>query len=221
MGDCIYCGEKGVDHRHYAGCKELAGKTEEHDRGNTDGHGCAPSGAKAMDGKRTDADGVEKKVLEFVAEGCTNEPTISLDMRLDYLGYDSLDKSTIAVEMEETYGIEISEEAVSEWVIVRDIVATVCGLRGAVCEKEPDKEKGLYAKYYVKRLNDDAGKHKNCEFFVLDWQHDKFAIPAMAAYANACENEYPQLTRDIRAKIKQYESEQSDLSEPEGTDYLG
>lgn len=44
-------------------------------------------------------------------------------------------------------------------------------------------------------------KHYGCEYFVLDLAHDKFAAPALEAYADACEKEYPLLAADIRSKI--------------------
>lgn len=45
-------------------------------------------------------------------------------------------------------------------------------------------------------------------YFVLDTDHDQFAIPALEAYVAACEKEFPQLASDLRgviavAKIKQ------------------
>jgi len=60
-----------------------------------------------------------------------------------------------------------------------------------------DTEKGIYEKYIVIRRNDTAKKHADCAYFVLDLNHDKFAIPALAAYAKACEGEYPLLAFDI------------------------
>lgn len=59
-----------------------------------------------------------------------------------------------------------------------------------------DKERGLYGKYYVKRKNDTTGKHDNCQYFVLDPQHDEFAVIALLAYAEACQEEYPLLSED-------------------------
>jgi len=50
-----------------------------------------------------------------------------------------------------------------------------------------DKGKGLYEKYRVERLNDEAGKHKYCTYFVLDLAHDKYSSVALEAYAKACE----------------------------------
>ena len=61
--------------------------------------------------------------------------------------------------------------------------------------------RGLYEKYHVKRLNDTGGKHDNCYFFVLDLDHDKHARPALWAYAESCEAEYPELAKDLRAAI--------------------
>lgn len=63
-----------------------------------------------------------------------------------------------------------------------------------------DQEKGLYRKYRVERINDAEGKHDDCEYFVLDLVHDKFAVAALAAYADACETEFPQLAADLRRK---------------------
>jgi len=63
-----------------------------------------------------------------------------------------------------------------------------------------DLERGIYRKYEVRRLNDPTGKHAECEYYVLDWKHDKFTIPAVLAYAAACEAEFPELARDLRAR---------------------
>lgn len=65
-----------------------------------------------------------------------------------------------------------------------------------------DSERGLYRKYRVQRLGDRAGKHAHCEYYVLDLQHDKFSGAALAAYADACEAEYPQLAADLRKKMR-------------------
>lgn len=64
-----------------------------------------------------------------------------------------------------------------------------------------DAGAGLCRKYDVRRLNDSAGKHDACEYFVLDWIHDPFALPAIAAYAAACERHLPELARDLREKV--------------------
>lgn len=68
-----------------------------------------------------------------------------------------------------------------------------------------DKECGLYKKFSVFR-NDGSSlpgqKHHGCDYFVLDLTHDKFAALAPAAYADACENDYPLLASDLRKKIE-------------------
>ena len=71
-----------------------------------------------------------------------------------------------------------------------------------------DKTRGLYSKFTVSRADgssSDGGKHQNCEYFVLDLMHDPFAVPALKAYADACEGEYPLLAADLRAKLKEQE----------------
>lgn len=59
-----------------------------------------------------------------------------------------------------------------------------------------DREKGLYKKYEVRRI-DGKEKHDGCEYFVLDMVHDKFSVPALSAYAHACKQEYPELAKDL------------------------
>ena len=75
-------------------------------------------------------------------------------------------------------------------------------LRMALPTKECD---GIYRKYLVKRLRDREGKHRRCEYFVLDWKHDPFAVPAARAYADACETQYPELAKDLRENADRYE----------------
>lgn len=43
----------------------------------------------------------------------------------------------------------------------------------------------LHKKYHVVRLNDDAGKHDKCGYFVLDPYHDPIARIAMSSYVTA------------------------------------
>lgn len=67
-----------------------------------------------------------------------------------------------------------------------------------------DKTRGLYDKFDVYRADGTSSpgqKHHGCEYFVLDMDHDKFAVPALRAYADACAEEYPLLAADIRRKI--------------------
>lgn len=71
-------------------------------------------------------------------------------------------------------------------------------------DAETDKERGLYRKYKVERLDgssEPGRKHEKCDYFVLDLTHDPFATPALAAYATACEEEYPELAADLRRKV--------------------
>lgn len=71
---------------------------------------------------------------------------------------------------------------------------------------EIDNQIGVYDKYTVTRNDGDpTGKHANCAYFVLDTDHDPFAIPALKAYAAACEEEYPQLAVDILYRIDRLE----------------
>jgi hypothetical protein len=66
-----------------------------------------------------------------------------------------------------------------------------------------DAALGLYDKYKMIVRNDGqsaiGGRHFGCQYYVLDITHDPFAAPALRAYADACEAEYPALARDLRA----------------------
>lgn len=67
------------------------------------------------------------------------------------------------------------------------------------------KKKGLLDQYQVRRRDGSSRKgkkHSECENFVLDLTHDKFAEAALLAYARTCESEYPKLAKDILAGIK-------------------
>ena len=68
-----------------------------------------------------------------------------------------------------------------------------------------DTDRGIYKKYHVKKLKDPKGKHIYCDYFVLDWQHDPYTVPAALAYADACEAEFPQLAKELREKAKEAE----------------
>ncbi len=63
-----------------------------------------------------------------------------------------------------------------------------------------DKTKGLCGKFNVTRIDGKSQpgeKHHGCRYFVLDYDCDPFAIPALRAYAKACEIEYPLLAADL------------------------
>jgi len=67
------------------------------------------------------------------------------------------------------------------------------------------KNRGVYPKYTVTRRDgrDVPGeKHEACAYFVLDIDHDRFALPALLAYAAACEvGGYKKLADDLRAWV--------------------
>lgn len=66
-----------------------------------------------------------------------------------------------------------------------------------------DRNKGLYGKFFVERTDGKSApgeKHHGCEYFILDMTHDKYAVPALRAYAEHCLAEYPLLHDDLMAK---------------------
>lgn len=70
---------------------------------------------------------------------------------------------------------------------------------------EADRALGLYQKYIVTRTDGSSAlgrKHSGCFYFVLDTTHDQYALPALAAYADACEEAFPLLARDLRRLIE-------------------
>jgi hypothetical protein len=81
-----------------------------------------------------------------------------------------------------------------------------------------DKQRGLYDKFNVSRTDGESrigGKHYGCHYFVLDLDHDQFAWPAIEAYANACKDEYPKLSNDLRV-ISAFVGKKSERAEREG-----
>ena len=75
-----------------------------------------------------------------------------------------------------------------------------------------DKTKGLIGKFNVTRTDgksEPGEKHENCRYFVLDLDHDPFAIEALKTYALMCKKEYPLLATDlIRIVAASYEDTQ-------------
>jgi len=64
---------------------------------------------------------------------------------------------------------------------------------------------GIYRKFEVRRTDGSSApgnKHKNCAYFVLDLQHDKFAPAALHAYAAACRVEYPELAAELETAVR-------------------
>jgi hypothetical protein len=61
----------------------------------------------------------------------------------------------------------------------------------------PDEQRGIYGKYRVERVGGTPGKHDECFYYVLDLDHDPFALPALRAYADSCRERYPELAADL------------------------
>ena len=65
-----------------------------------------------------------------------------------------------------------------------------------------DKTRGLYEKFKVTRrdgMSTPGHKHHGCQYFVLDLDCDKNAIPPLLFYAECCRDEYPLLAEDLDA----------------------
>lgn len=68
-----------------------------------------------------------------------------------------------------------------------------------------DKTRGLYpdGKFTVTRKDGQSApgaKHDGCDYFVLDMTHDLHAVQAIMAYIESCEEDYPLLAAELRAK---------------------
>lgn len=64
-----------------------------------------------------------------------------------------------------------------------------------------DEKRGLYRKYKVERVDGSSkpeGKHEDCQYFVLDMEHDPHARVALRAYADSCKKDFPGLAKDLR-----------------------
>jgi hypothetical protein len=77
-------------------------------------------------------------------------------------------------------------------------------------DKQEKRRLGIYEKFIVRRADRDdrlGYKHEGCKYFVLDLTHDPFAIPALKAYAEACEKDgYATLAHDLRAAAASLET---------------
>ena len=61
-------------------------------------------------------------------------------------------------------------------------------------------DREIHRKSVVTRTDGSSapgGKHEDCAYFVLDLEHDEFAITALKAYAKACRKTQPKLASDI------------------------
>lgn len=68
-------------------------------------------------------------------------------------------------------------------------------------KSHPDKYRGLYEKFIVVRKDGKSAygeKHCQCPYFVLDLKHDPYAPAALHAYANACRDDFPGLSSDLK-----------------------
>jgi len=68
----------------------------------------------------------------------------------------------------------------------------------------PAEEQGLFHKFLVYRVDGSdlpGGKHHGCLNFVLDLNHDPYAIPAIHAYAAACADTHPELAADLLEQV--------------------
>ncbi len=95
----------------------------------------------------------------------------------------------------------------------RESVAAIAAAEQAQ-QAEPvnQQQAGVYHKFNVSRTDGRdqlGGDRYGAEYFVLDVTHDKFAKPALAAYAAACRNDYPALADDMvrRYRINQLPAE--------------
>lgn len=81
---------------------------------------------------------------------------------------------------------------------------------------------GIHNKFNVRRTDGSSSpgrKHEKCAYFVLDLEHDPYAIPALKAYAEACKDKLPDLARDL-CKIIMAERGAGFLSPSETADLL-
>lgn len=64
---------------------------------------------------------------------------------------------------------------------------------------------GIKRKFEIARTDGSSApgrKHEHCAYFVLDLEHDEFALQALAAYREAARESHPELARDIHEIIK-------------------
>jgi hypothetical protein len=83
-----------------------------------------------------------------------------------------------------------------------DRLRETCRQMAGLGQREDDRQRGLdLDKYKVERTDGstrEGGRHADCKYFVLDLRHDKFAGVALDAYAQACKEEYPRLSLELR-----------------------
>jgi hypothetical protein len=62
------------------------------------------------------------------------------------------------------------------------------------------KNEGLKQKYVVTRVD----RRPIGYTFVLEYEGDPFAIPALKAYAEACKDDYPKLAEDLMKIVEEH-----------------
>lgn len=63
-----------------------------------------------------------------------------------------------------------------------------------------NNSQGLYNKFIVERVDGrdrEGGDKADARYFVLDYINDSYAKHALVAYAEACQDEYPDLAKDL------------------------
>lgn len=71
---------------------------------------------------------------------------------------------------------------------------------------KPAEQQGMFRKFEVRRVDGSdqpGGKHHDCNYFVLDLDHDPHAATALEAYAFACGQSHPQLAADLHQTVNQ------------------
>jgi hypothetical protein len=72
-----------------------------------------------------------------------------------------------------------------------------------------DKRNKLQQKYYVERIDERdraGGDRVDSKYFVLDYVHDPYALAALEAYALACDEDFPNLSAEIKALVREFKS---------------
>lgn len=68
----------------------------------------------------------------------------------------------------------------------------------------------LQQKFWVDRIDGrdtSGGDRVDSKYFVLDYIHDPYAIPALEAYAAACFKDLPNLSQEISALVGKLKNE--------------
>lgn len=69
----------------------------------------------------------------------------------------------------------------------------------------------IYHKFHVFRVDPEAQvRHRDCFHWVLDVDHDPYALAALRAYAVACEEEDPELSRELITMVNDHRTKPND-----------